>query len=223
MIRSPVTHPHLRALAALVAVALAALFLPFAAGPAAAADVQGFEIDGDLIDAPAGGAADWNTRLTQPSLNDNAPTDTTVFSASSKEEDDPTTWTFSGQAPSKSDIGNVYVDTDLVGGDIVLRLAWDRDGSTGTDTYFLELNKKPNLSASIPDRSVGDLRIAIKEQGNEWIAVALASSWTGTQWSDLSVNPAGFAYEENHTRHAASRRVDQPECHRWAHRPGALR
>lgn len=200
MIRSPVTHPHLRALAALVAVALAALFLPFAAGPAAAADVQGFEIDGDLIDAPAGGAADWNTRLTAPTLNDQDPSDSTVFSASSKEYNDPSTWTFAGQPPQKDDIGNVYVDTDLVGGDIVLRLAWDRNGTTGTDTYYLELNKSPNVSPAIPSRTVGDLRLGIEEQGNGVLAVLDASQWTttgGGSWQSIPLGMSGFAYAVN--------------------------
>ncbi len=197
MIRSPVNHPHLRALAALAAVALAALFLPFAAGPAAAADVQGFEIDGDLIDAPAGGAADWDTRLTGPSLNDQDPSDTTVFSASSKEDQDPSTWTFAGQPPQKDDIGNVYVDTDLVGGHVVLRLAWDRNGTTGTDTYYLELNKSPNSALAIPSRTVGDLRFGIEEQGNGVIALLDASQWVaagGGSWQSIPLGLSGFAY-----------------------------
>jgi hypothetical protein len=201
MIRSPVaTSSHPRALAALVAVALAALFLPFAAGPAAAADVQGFEIDGDLVDAPIGGAADWDTRLTAPTLNDQDPSDTTVFSASSKEDDAPSTWTFAGQPPQKDDIGNVYVDTDLVGGDVVLRLAWDRNGTTGTDTYYLELNKSPNASPAIPSRTVGDLRFGIEEQGNGMLALLDASQWTtagGGSWQSIPLGMSGFAYAVN--------------------------
>ncbi len=191
--------PHLgrRALAVLAAGAIGVISLPVLAIPASAADVLGFEIDGDLIDNPAGGAADWNTRLSGPTLNDNFPSDTTVFSASSKEEDLPSTWSFAGQAPSKSDIGNVYVDTDLVTGKIVVRLGWDRDNGSGTDTYFIELNKLPNVSASIPNRSVGDLRFAIKEQGNEVIDLALVSTWSGSAWTNTVLNPTGFAYDIN--------------------------
>ncbi len=161
---------------------------------------RAFEIDGDLIDAPAGGAADWDTRLTAPTLNDQDPSDTTVFSASSKEYNAPSTWTFAGQPPQKDDIGNVYVDTDLVGGHVVLRLAWDRNGTTGTDTYYLELNKSPNLSPAIPSRTAGDLRFGIEEQGNGVLALLDASQWTtagGGSWQPLPLGMSGFAYAVN--------------------------
>src|SRR5437899_786529 len=107
MVRSSVfSHRIPRPVAILLSLLLAVCVIPLVAPPASAAVVvvDGFEIDGNLLKESA--ADDWSSVLQGPTLNDNDPTDTTVFSASSKEDSLPSAWTFAGSAPSKSDIGN---------------------------------------------------------------------------------------------------------------------
>jgi trimeric autotransporter adhesin len=206
MIRSPVTHPHLRALAALVAVALAALFLPFAAGPAAAVGTyDGFEIDGNIV---SDGATDWATATPGgPILNDNAP-ETTVFQTSSKESagttpqaptdgaGTPAQWTDGNDsAPGKTDITNVYRYTKTsAAGEVELFFAWERGKDQGTLYYYLELNAKPNVDQSglsVPQRTAGDYRFTLEDKGNGELALAHTDTWDG-KWVMVANDPTGF-------------------------------
>src|SRR4051795_12143774 len=124
-----------------------------AASPASAANLPsnpgGFEIEGNLLlddTATPPTLKDWATVLSASSpVNDNADGDTTVFTEADKEDNANSTW-YQGTppaTPAKTDIGNVYsyTPTTTGGAHVFYNFAWDRGASTGTDYYYLELNK----------------------------------------------------------------------------------
>lgn len=68
--------------------------------------------------------------------------------------------------------------------------AWDRAFSQGTESYFLELNQKSNTTStdgklSVPNRTAGDVRLEIYDQGSGALSVVEVRTWSGTAW----VNP----------------------------------
>ena len=131
--------------AILVAVLMALYFVPLNALPASAAGVDGgFEIDGNFVDDPGPGI-DWANVLTAPSGQDNNP-ENTVFSASAKEGNDPDTWSPSGSPPGKADFSNYYSYDRVVSGHAFFFFGWERVSPSGSDGYFLELNKLPTTS-----------------------------------------------------------------------------
>ncbi len=158
----------------------------------------GFEIDGNLVDDPGPGI-DWATVLSAPSGQDNNP-ENTVFSASSKEDDDPNTWTPSGSPPGKADFANYYTYDQVVGGHAFFFFGWERPSPSGSDGYYLELNRLPNHinvgGVSVPTRSIGDLRFKIDETGNESLTLSNISNWNGAGWVTLQAG-TGFDYAVN--------------------------
>src|SRR5215217_6757863 len=92
MLRSLSNRSLPKPVALLISLMLALYFVPFVASPASAVEAGGFEIEGDLVDSPAGGALDWNTVDTSSSdfatavdnVN-NSGQDTTTFQGSGKE------------------------------------------------------------------------------------------------------------------------------------------
>ncbi|RXZ68266.1 prealbumin-like fold domain-containing protein [Agromyces albus] len=155
---------------ALVAITalLAALFTPLlVASPASAAvvcDVGDFEIDGNLTpeDCPPG-FDDWG----------NVPFDSTTqggtYSASSKEDEDPATWTSAGNTPDKGTFAEVFSYARIVDGDYYTYVAWSRDNNTGTGGYAIEITNAGERVAPDgtpqPDRSLGGTVFYVTMQG----------------------------------------------------------
>jgi len=178
---------------------LALMWVPSAiVSPASASGVDaGFEIDGNkAVDTT--GNLDWTSPEvgTQPVENDDAGGDPTVYSSSSKESNDPTTWTLAGGAPPKDDMTNIYAYAKPGTADVFF--GFDRGATSGTDSYYLELNKlqPTNTTTYAPNRSDGDLRFRLDDKGNGVIALSAESVWTSGAWvvTTLSSNPAGFDY-----------------------------
>lgn len=106
--------------------------------------------------------------------------DTTTFNNS--ERDYPNWQAGSdGTASGKSDIGNVYVYDYRAGTDLIVALAWDRAGDTGTGRYYVELNQKPNQGL-VNDRTVGDQRITIGINGADDLECKFIQPWTASGW-----------------------------------------
>ena len=100
----------------------------------------GFEIDGNF-DAAAD--IDWASVLTVPTARDDNP-ENTVFSAASKENNSPESWSASGTPPDKADFSNIYTYDHVVSGHAWFYFAWERPSPSGSDGYYLELNKSAN-------------------------------------------------------------------------------
>lgn len=209
-----------RPLAILLAALLAMAFTPLiTATSARAAGAPAIAIDGDLTGSVS--SPDWSSYLDKglavaPLVvhNDNtegpadSPNDYTVFSTSSKEnavvagEQTPGTWSAGspGTAPPKADIGNVYKYVTAEDDHLVLYFAWDRLAPSGTDYYYLELNRKPNTTTgsastyySVPNRSIGDVRFTLAELGNSKLGIVQTDEWAGTSgWKTRSTGSGGF-------------------------------
>jgi len=191
-----------RFLAGVTALFLALMWVPSAiVSPAAASGTHGgFEIDGNTgVDTT--GDIDWGDSAvvgTQPLENDNAPADATVYSgnASTKEDTDPAGWTVGGSPPPKDDISSVYGWAKPGSSDVYF--GFDRVGGSGTDYYYLELNKlqPTNPVTYAPVRSVGDVRFKLHDFGSGGIVLETKSTWTGTAWDEQAVdpNPTGYDY-----------------------------
>ncbi|MBT2517472.1 hypothetical protein J7E29_08515 [Streptomyces sp. ISL-90] len=144
------------------------LFAPVAfAAPAHAAvvcDVGDFEIDGNTTpeDCPPG-FDDWG----------NVPYDSTTqggtYSASSKEDEDPATWTSAGNTPDKGTFAEVFSYARIVDGDYYTYIAWSRDSNTGTGGYAIEITNAGDRVAPDgtpqPDRSLGGTVFYVTMQG----------------------------------------------------------
>ncbi|MEG3615645.1 prealbumin-like fold domain-containing protein [Isoptericola haloaureus] len=192
--RKDATAPRSRFSGPVAALASAALALGSVVAlstPAAAVD-SSFEIDGNQITE---GGIDWQTVgpdvVPDPIGND----DDTTFAGSNVEDPiNPNNgwpnWGTGNPATNsgKSDLGNVLVYSEIAeeGGDYTqwLHLGWDRDGDSGTVNYYVELNQEPNLDAMNPDRSVGDIRIVVEEDGNSDLACVGVDTWDGADWTD---------------------------------------
>ncbi len=171
---------------------IAALALACAGWPVAGSPVAGFEIDGNLC-LDGAGIKDWATVGGQPVASDGFD-DATQFDQGASESNWP--WSVnqtdgSGVATGQSDIGNVYAYTQTVNGNVFAYLGFERDATTGTIGYYVELNKKANLHGPVPDRSVGDLRLTIEQNGNVTIFLVGADTWDGTKWVPIG-SLAGF-------------------------------
>lgn len=203
MIRSLSVRRIPRPLAVVLSVALAAVALPVMAAPASAATGT-FEIDpapggaNFVVDTP--GNFDWANVLTGPKANDNAP-ESTVFKTSSKENDPVDTWRDGNDsAPPKTDITYVY-DWNRINPDnqhVEFAFAWERDKPQGTLFYTLELNKQPNVPGigggtdfTVPNRTGGDYRFSLFDQGNGIIELRQIDRWTGSAWDCTDGAAAG--------------------------------
>ncbi len=118
---------------------LTALLSPIAlASPAAAApdcDLGGFEIDGDKpVNCPPG-VLDWDN------VDFDSTTQGGTYSASSKDVDDPSTWSSAGSTPDKADFKAVYTYAQVgADGHYYLYVAWERTGESGTGKYAIDLS-----------------------------------------------------------------------------------
>src|SRR4051812_43422325 len=185
-----------KSMALLTSLLLVLFWVPglIAASPAHAAipTPGGFEIDGNVVvDHTTATSTDWNGVTSSPDFafaHDN-PNDSTSFGANSKEEDAPSSWGNSGSPPGKADVADVFTYAHNADTTAYFDFAWTRLSPSGTDGYYIELNKKPNLSHSVngvvttyPDRSIGDVRFLVDEQGNGALALDGVWTWNGTAW-----------------------------------------
>jgi hypothetical protein len=207
--------------AILVAVLLALYFVPLNALPAAADEVGGFEIEGDLVDSPLGGAIDWATVNTASpafatgvdNVNDTGQ-DTTTFQGASKEFNLQNEaggwpgWQFgNGNATGKSDFGRwaTYTNTDN-SNHVWFFLGFDRGFGTGTAKYAFELNQiiqNPTTQAN-PTRSQGDLRLIVFDQGNGVITLTADAQNPDVglyKWVDPDQAAGGVAEDTNDSGH----------------------
>jgi hypothetical protein len=207
--------------AILVAVLLALYFVPLNAMPAAAAEVGGFEIEGDLVDSPLGGAIDWATVNTASSAFatgvdnvNNTGQDTTTFLGASKEFNLQNEaggwpgWQFgNGNAAGKSDCGRWASYTNTEASNCVwFFLGFDRGFGTGTAKYAFELNQiiqNPTTQAN-PTRSQGDLRLIVFDQGNGVITLTADAQNPDVglyKWVDPDQAAGGVAEDTNDSGH----------------------
>ena len=219
MIRSFARRAVPKPFALLLAALLAMYAVPLLAAPASAVTVSGFEIDGNLAD-DVGAGIDWETLQGSDDLfvqNDNGTAigDATVFATSSKENDliagenTPAQWQKGSPntAPPKTDIGNYYkYIREADNGHVELFFAWDRLSPSGTDYYYLELNKLGNTTTgepgtadyySVPNRSAGDIRFTLHELGNGDLVLLAIDEWDGTKWVSQSIADGNFVGEVN--------------------------
>ena len=172
---------------AAVDAALAAIAPCTGASPVAGSPVAGFEIDGNLC-ADNAGNIDWDSVGVQPQprANDGAG-DNTQFTRGASEDNwpwSPGQTTGSGVAPSSTDMTNVYAFTQTAG-DVYAYIGFERVATTGTVAYHLELNRRPNTFGPTPDRTVGDLRLTIEQQGSSLIRLVSAETWDGADWQPI--------------------------------------
>jgi hypothetical protein len=160
--------------------------------PVAGSPVAGFEIDGNLC-LDGDGTMDWATVGGQPAGNDGYD-DATQFTGGASENNWP--WSAAqtqgaGVATAQSDIGNVYAYSQTVNGNVYAYVGFERNATTGTIGYYVELNQESNVFGPVPDRTVGDLRLVIEQNGNITIKLVGADVWDGAEWVSLG-SLAGF-------------------------------
>jgi uncharacterized repeat protein (TIGR01451 family) len=167
----------------------------------AATVVGGFEIDGNIA---AAADTDWsNAPATEPIAKDGVGNpDNTIYFGGSK-EDTPADWQVhsSGQATGKDDIGYVFAYAHRVSGHEYAYFAFERSASNGTTQYFQELNQKPDTTNShgvlIPDRSEGDLRLLVTQQGNGSFTISASiDRYTNGAYETLAP-PAGTVHGQS--------------------------
>src|SRR5262245_5260511 len=155
--------------------------------PIGSAVVGGFELDGNLCQNFAANA-DWSTVGGQPIATDGF-NDSTQFTQGSAERDWP--WTVgqvsgNGTAGNAQDIGNVYAFTQIAGGRVFTYFGFDRNATSGSTAYYVELNQLPNrptgsqLPGPVPNRTNGDLRLVFNQQGSTFITLVGADRWSST-------------------------------------------
>ncbi|HEY9292298.1 MAG TPA: SpaA isopeptide-forming pilin-related protein [Microlunatus sp.] len=168
--------------------------------------VGGFEIDGNYyegygntstaanpVDKPAG-SVDWGTPVDSTYVYDRVGTQDTTSFAGGSESDPVTDWapsTSGSTANPSADMGDVWFHDQIVDDDVYSYFAWDRPATTGSTSWFVELNQKQNQTnangLSVPDRSVGDVRAWLLIQGGSLLSIRWYS-WTGSAWTLISSN-----------------------------------
>ncbi|MDO8144324.1 prealbumin-like fold domain-containing protein [Isoptericola sp. 178] len=184
---------HTGPVAALAATTLA-LGSVVALSTSAAAVPSTFEIDGNQV---TNTTLDWETAEPDVIKDPIGNADTTTFAGSNKEDpNNPAqgwdNWSAGnpGTNSGKSDLGNVLVDSEVVndGNEYTqwLHIAWDRDGDSGTVNYYIELNQEPNQDMMNPDRTDGDIRIVVEEDGNNDLMCIGVDTWDegANDWVD---------------------------------------
>ncbi|MBT2517471.1 hypothetical protein J7E29_08510 [Streptomyces sp. ISL-90] len=154
----------LLAAGALVAGLIAPVALAAPAYAAVTCDVGGFEIDGNVIaEDCAPGFDDWDN-VAYASTTQGG-----TYSASSKEDEDPATWTSAGNTPDKGTFAEVFSFARIADGDYFTYVAWTRDNNTGTGGYAIEITNAGERVADDgtpqPDRSLGGSVFYIEMQG----------------------------------------------------------
>ncbi|PRB72740.1 SpaA isopeptide-forming pilin-related protein [Arthrobacter sp. MYb213] len=173
--------------------------------------IGGFEIDGNLC-ANSTTNDDWTTVSGQPAKSDNyGSLDLTQFTEGASESNWP--WNIgqiegSGPGNDKSDVGNVYAYSTAVGGDVLAYLGFERNKNNGSVQYVVELNNRANTTGPIPNRTTGDLRIQVLQDGNSALTFVSAHTWLSTgnlsgSWVPLN-SLEGFVGRTNVTKKISS-------------------
>lgn len=195
--RATADEPEMSTMAAPLDVS--ALALVCDGWPAAGSPVAGFEIDGNLC-LDGDGTKDWATVGGQPVRSDGFD-DATQFTGGSKESNWP--WSGaqisgSGTAPAKTDMGNIYAYTQTVAGNVYAYLGFQRQVNNGSVSYHVELNQLANTMGPVPNRTEGDLRLTIEQNGNNTIALVGADTWDASEGEWVSLGSlAGFVGQVN--------------------------
>jgi hypothetical protein len=147
-----------------------------------------FEMDGNLcLNNPAN--LDWANVGGQPAGSDGF-NDLTQFTQGAKENNWP--WNAGEVNPNSPtagnalDIGNVYAFTQTVGGHVYTYFGYERNSTTGSAAYYVELNQRPNtptgslLPGPVPNRTTGDLRLVLNQTGSTLIQLVEADTWLST-------------------------------------------
>ena len=182
--------------AALAAIVLAGVFSTvLLAGPANAAencDFGGFELDGDIPANCNPVHDDWDT--VDAAFVDS---DGGTYSASSKDVDDPSTWTAAGNTPDKADIDTVASFTRVgADGHTYLYLAWTRLNNTGTGKYAVEVTAAGanvvetgmDIPTPQPIRSEGGVVAYVQFQGADLPVFQKVCSYTSQDDYPTSTN-----------------------------------
>jgi len=166
-----------------------------AVGPLAVAScdlVGGFEIDGNYAPGDCGGV-DWTSGGYQSSAV--VGTYQVV-----KDNSDPSTWSNGGGTPPKVDFIRNYTKAGTVGGDYFLWVGWDRQQTSGTGGYVIEvtnagINFAPD-GAPRPIRTNGGAVFYITTQGSNPPVLLQACVYANTAGypgvCDSSPTAAGF-------------------------------
>ncbi|WP_243075619.1 SpaA isopeptide-forming pilin-related protein [Microbacterium sp. SS28] len=181
----------------LAAPLIAAAVVCGTAWPVGSSPFPNFEIDGNLC-VNTVPLLDWENAGSQPVTNDGY-SDSTQWTQGAKEDN----WAWSGgqtggngTAPDKTDIGNVYAFTQTVAGHVYAYLGFERAKNSGSVSYHVELNQKPNQFGPVPNRTVNDLRLTIEQTGSNTISLIGADKWNGSAWVSLG-NLSGFVGQVN--------------------------
>ncbi|CRK56046.1 internalin, putative [Alloactinosynnema sp. L-07] len=165
----------------------------------------GFQMDGNpqqtmYNPAPPPGSIDWTDVNTPPNpwaVDPIGGADTTVFDQGSKEGDSVDDWNDAGSAgaPQKGDFGNVYFDARLydvapgptVDNRVLMYFGYERASNNGSLDMNVELNQLPNHvnpnGVSVPTRTVGDVRLALNNQGSQNLLISGDYNiWDGDEW-----------------------------------------
>ncbi|WP_195908933.1 Ig-like domain repeat protein [Microlunatus sp. Gsoil 973] len=165
--------------------------------------VQGFEIDGNC-QVNAAGNLDWESPAVgdQPVDRDGLGDGTQYASGS---EGNWPNWTGAaggGSASGQADINDVYAfaTRDSVTNNIWEMFGFSRAASSGSIGYTLEVNQRPNRSTNpaIPDRTTGDWRFNLTQNGSRPLALANCQRWTSSgpssgSWGAVSCPDNFFA------------------------------
>ncbi|MBB1482898.1 DUF11 domain-containing protein [Tessaracoccus sp. MC1865] len=122
-----------------------------------------------------------------------------VFVQGSHEPDPPSTWKQSDAGVGQStDLVSAAVDIAYVDGKPTLYFGFNRFSGSGDGGFYLELNQKPNVvnshDATVPNRTVGDLRFVLATSTNGGFTQPTVFEWNGTTWVEKSVPPGAFDY-----------------------------
>ena len=161
--------------------------------------VGAFEIDGNTLDSPAGGAIDWSTPPPNLTQFDDLPGGgaDTQFGGGAK-FDDPTTWSCNtGNVQDKSDIVSGAISFREINGQQFAYVNFTRVASNGSANIDYEFNQgtTPNAGCpALPDRTVGDIIISFEQVGNS-LPVAVVSQWNGSGFTNLAVGTKGVTWD----------------------------
>src|SRR5215208_2369519 len=154
--------------------------------------------DGNLACADSGGALDWNclnTSGADPKLNigleqfsgqqDNS------FGQGTKENNSAVTLVQGSIPPNKSDLTRFYEASEVVGGHVLLYLAWERSNVLGSANMDFEINKVGtsclNSAGPFPvdctiNRSVGDILVTYDFTNGGGTPTVGLRTWNGSSW-----------------------------------------
>ncbi|MDF2145317.1 SpaA isopeptide-forming pilin-related protein [Knoellia sp. p5-6-4] len=190
--------------AALVAAVVAAMVLT-PVQSVWAADLGGFEIDGNLTPA-AGGPTDWSGLSGAACVVDGV-SDATGYKGA--ESSDVDSWAGESVATGKTDIAAIqtYSRVDQTGHQWTY-VAVQRATTEGSTYFTFEYNHKPNHQsrpggngkpAAVPTRTTGDLRLMFQQQGNAQneqlgkIVIDGMDRWVDGQWVAQTITPSAIA------------------------------